>query len=180
MENGEQIRRATERDIDAVAAIYAHIHEQEQAGKTTIGWLPGVYPVRGTAEAALARGDLFVYEEEDRALAAAIINQTQVDAYADGKWAYPAKDEPSAGGRGIGRAFVAFYERYAREHGCTVLRMDTNAKNAAARRLYQKLGYAEPDIVPCTFNGIPGVQLVLLEKKLKAENPSYLWDEEEN
>ena len=44
--------------------------------------------------------------------------------------------------------------------------MDTNAKHAAARRLYQKLGYAEPDIVPCTFNGIPNVRLVLLEKKL--------------
>ena len=54
----------------------------------------------------------------------------------------------------------------ARENGCTVLRMDANAKNAAARRLYQKLGYAEPDIVPCIFNGIPNVQLVLLEKKL--------------
>ena len=171
------IRKAEEKDIDAVAAIYAHIHEQERAGKVTIGWLPGIYPVRGTAEAALARGDLFVYEEEGRVLAAAVINQTQVDAYADGKWTYPARDdevmvlhtlvvEPTAGGRGIGRAFVAFYERYAREHGCTVLRMDTNAKNAAARRLYQKLGYGEPDIVPCTFNGIPGVQLVLLEKKL--------------
>lgn len=44
--------------------------------------------------------------------------------------------------------------------------MNTNAKNAAARRLYQKLGYAELDIVPCIFNGIPNVQLVLLEKKL--------------
>ena len=121
--------------------------------------------------------NLFVYEEEGRVLAAAVINQTQVDAYTDGKWTYPARDdevmvlhtlvvEPTAGGRGIGRAFVAFYEHYAREHGCTVLRMDTNAKNAAARRLYQKLGYGEPDIVPCTFNGIPGVQLVLLEKKL--------------
>ena len=54
----------------------------------------------------------------------------------------------------------------ARENGYTVLRMDTNAKNAAARRLYQKLGYAESDIVPCIFNGIPNVQLVLLEKKL--------------
>ncbi len=171
------IRKGEEKDIDAVAAIYAHIHEQERAGKVTIGWLPGIYPVRGTAEAALARGDLFVYEEEGRVFAAAVINQAQVDAYADGKWTYPARNdevmvlhtlvvEPTAGGRGIGRAFVAFYERYAREHGCTVLRMDTNAKNAAARRLYQKLGYAEPDIVPCTFNGIPNVQLVLLEKKL--------------
>jgi hypothetical protein len=107
MKETEQIRKAEKKDIAAVAAIYAHIHEQERTGKATIGWLPGIYPVRGTAEAALAR-----------------------------------------------------------ENGCTVLRMDTNAKNAAARRLYQKLGYAEPDIVPCIFNGIPNVQLVLLEKKL--------------
>ena len=42
----------------------------------------------------------------------------------------------------------------------------SGAKNAAARRLYQKPGYAEPDIVPCIFNGIPNVQQVLLEKKL--------------
>ena len=96
MKETEQIRKAEKKDIDAVAAIYAHIHEQERTGKATIGWLPGIYPVRGTAEAALAQ-----------------------------------------------------------ENGCTVL-----------RRLYQKLGYAEPDIVPCIFNGIPNVQLVLLEKKL--------------
>ena len=76
MKETEQIRKAEKKDIDAVAAIYAHIHEQERTGKATIGWLPGIYPVRGTAEAALVR-----------------------------------------------------------ENGCTVLRMDTNAKNAAARRL---------------------------------------------
>ena len=50
----EQIRKAEKKDIDAVAAIYAHIHEQERTRKATIGWLPGIYPVRGTAEAALA------------------------------------------------------------------------------------------------------------------------------
>lgn len=108
MKETEQIRKAEKKDIDAVAAIYAHIHEQKRTGKATIGWLPG--------------------------------------------------------------AFIPFAERrkrrWRRENGCTVLRMDTNAKNAAARRLYQKLGYAEPDIVPCKFNGIPNVQLVLLEKKL--------------
>lgn len=44
--------------------------------------------------------------------------------------------------------------------------MDTNAKNATARRMYQKLGYKETDIVPCVFNGIPDVMLVCLEKHL--------------
>ena len=43
--------------------------------------------------------------------------------------------------------------------------MDTNQKNTAARALYKKLGYREVDIRLCGFNGIPGVNLVLLEKK---------------
>lgn len=47
-----------------------------------------------------------------------------------------------------------------------MLRMDTNEQNIIARELYRKLGYLEAGIVPCEFNGIPGVNLVLLEKKL--------------
>ena len=44
--------------------------------------------------------------------------------------------------------------------------MDTNEKNAAARRLYARLGYREAGIVPCVFNGIKGVGLVCLEKRV--------------
>ena len=106
MKETEQIRKAEKKDIDAVAAIYAHIHEQERTGKATIGWLPGIYPVRGTAEAALCAGK--------------------------------------------------------RLHGAA----DGHEREKCGGALYQKLGYAEPDIVPCIFNGIPNVQLVLLEKKL--------------
>ena len=72
--------------------------------------------------------------------------------------------DPAASGRGIGRTMVAYYEAFARAHGCADLRMDTNARNKAARHLYGKLGYREIGIVPCAFNGIPGVELVLLEK----------------
>ena len=36
----------------------------------------------------------------------------------------------------------------------------------AARRLYHNLGYQEVSILPCEFNGIPGVNLVCLEKLL--------------
>ena len=42
----------------------------------------------------------------------------------------------------------------------------SNARNVAARGLYKKLGYKEIGIVPTEFNGIPDVQLVLLEKHL--------------
>ena len=170
------IRKANENDIDRIAEIYEETHCEEKAGRTTTGWLSGVYPVRATAEAALKRDDLFVFEEDKKVLACAIINRIQVDVYKDGKWLFPAPDSsvmvlhtltvsPKAKKRGIGRAFVAFYENYARKNGCTVLRIDTNERNAVARAFYKKLGFREAGIIPCVFNGIPDVKLVLLEKK---------------
>ena len=163
---GEQgYRRATEEDICGVAAIYEKIHDAEEAGAVTIGWERGVYPVE---------------EEGGRILAAAIINKTQVDVYAKGNWRYEASDDEvmvlhtlvvdlDAGRGGMGSGFVKFYETYAGKCGCSVLRIDTNEKNSAARRMYGKLGYIESDMVPCVFNGIDGVNLVLLEKKLQAD-----------
>ena len=171
------IHKASKADIPAVGAIYDAIHTAEEAGLTTIGWVRGVYPTIDTAQAAYAREDLFVLEDEGCILGTAIINQIQVDVYAGAAWQYPAADcevmvlhtlviDPGAAGKGYGRAFVGFYEEYARAQGCRYLRMDTNERNARARALYQKLGYREIGIAPTVFNGIEGVNLVLLEKAL--------------
>ena len=110
-------------------------------------------------------------------VAAAKIDRQQVDVYADCDWKYPANDsevlvlhtlvvDPKESGRGHGSAFVAFYEQLARELGCKCLRMDTNERNEKARAMYRKLGYREAGIIPTVFNGIPGVGLVLLEKRI--------------
>lgn len=171
------IRKALESDIPAVAAIYDKLHTEEEAGRATIGWIRDVYPTEDTARQALSRGDLFVQEDSGRIVGAAIINQTQVDAYYGGPWQYAAEDnevmvlhtlviDPDAAGRGFGKQFVAFYEDYAIQNGCKVLRMDTNSRNLRARAMYGRLGYREAGIVPCVFNGIAGVALVLLEKML--------------
>ena len=171
------IRKATEGDIPAVVSIYDKIHTEEEKGRATIGWIRGVYPTEDTARQSLAREDLFVQEEGGHIVGAAIINQTQVDAYDGGQWTLAAEDnevmvlhtlviDPNTAGRGFGKQFVAFYEDYARKNGCKVLRMDTNSRNARARAMYGRLGYREAGIVPCVFNGIQGVELVLLEKSL--------------
>lgn len=174
------IRKATAADIPAISAIYEDIHTQEEAGQAVIGWIRGVYPTEETAQAALERDDLFVLEDEGQAVGAAIINQIQVNCYYGAPWRYPAEGSevmvlhtlvisPKQPGRGYGKQFVAFYEDYAQKNGCPYLRMDTNARNTRARAMYQKLGYEEIGIVPTVFNGIEGVQLVLLEKKLSEE-----------
>lgn len=171
------IRKALSSDLDSIEAIYDHIHDYEESGAVTIGWIRGIYPIRKTAEDALAREDLFVMEDNNNVVATAIINQIQVPEYHNACWQYPAGDDeimvlhtlivdPLYSGRGYGKVFVSFYENFAREHNCPELRMDTNARNTIARRMYLHLGYTEADIVPCVFNGIPDVQLVCLEKHL--------------
>ena len=137
------IRKARETDILAIAGIYDRILTKEEAGGATIGWVRGVYPTESFANKALAAGDLFVLEDGGKICATARINQEQVPEYAGGDWLYPDAPEseimvlhtlavdPQAGKRGLGRAFAAFYEQYAREHGCRYLRIDTNERTEA-------------------------------------------------
>lgn len=171
------IRKATEQDISAIETIFSDIHTAEEMGHVTIGWVRDVYPTRATAEAALQRGDLFVEEDAGKVVGTAIINRQQVDVYKGANWRFDVPDSevmvlhtlvisPKGKRKGYGKNFVAYYEEYARRHGCRYLRIDTNARNVNARALYKKLGYEEIDIVPCVFNGISNVQLVLLEKHL--------------
>lgn len=173
------IRKATSNDINAIETIYNKLHTNEEKGRITIGWNRNIYPTRATALEALENEDLFVLESPDQqVVAAARINQIQVPEYADANWHYKNISnsqvmvlhtlvvDPDTAGKGYGTEFVHFYEDYASSHDCPYLRMDTNEKNTAARKLYKKLGYWESDIVPCTFNGIEGVQLVCLEKYL--------------
>ena len=170
-----QIRKATEADIPAVTAIYDALHGCEERGEATIGWIRGVYPTEQTARTALEKGTLYVLEHGGKVLAAAKMDQEQVPEYADCPWQYDAPPEqvlvlhtlvvdPAVKGKGYGTAFVRFYEELARETGRPCLRIDTNARNTPARRLYARLGYREAGIVAGTFNGIPDVQLVCLEK----------------
>ena len=172
------IRRASASDLDAIEQIYNEIHTAEEEGKQTIGWMRDIYPVRKTAEDAVSRGDMFVLED-GQILGSAIINRIQVDCYKGAPWEYETDKvcvlhtlviAPAVSGRGYGRYFVEFYERWAAEHGLPELRIDTNARNITARAMYRKLGYKEIGITPTVFNGIPGVELVLLEKNLEKVN----------
>ena len=171
------IRKAVKSDLDKIAQLYEEAHDAEEAGMSTTGWKRGIYPSRESALASLERDDLFVLEENGRILGSGIINQIQVDVYAGAPWKHDVPDEqvcvlhtlmisPVSRGKGYARQFLAFYEDYARKTGCPELRIDTNERNTAARAMYHKHGYQEIGTVPTTFNGIPGIRLVLMEKNL--------------
>lgn len=167
------IRKAKKEDIDYIEKIYNDILSSEN----NTGWIKGVYPTRETAKIACDADELFVLENNDSIVVAARINQTQEKEYSLVKWQYPAKDKdvmvlhtlvtaPQCKRCGYGTQFIGFYEKYAKENGCTVLRLDTNEKNLSARAFYAKLGFYEVGTINCRFNGIENVNLVCMEKHL--------------
>ena len=172
-----KILKAKEHNIDSIERIYDNIHNEEERGLSATGWIRNVYPTKQTAKDALERNDLFIMKDEGKIVAAAIINQIQLDEYKHAAWKHNARDDkimvlhclavdPLEKNKGYGKAFAEFYEEYAIKQGCLSLRMDTNVLNVRARRLYRKLGYDEVGIVKSVFNGIPNVWLVCLEKYL--------------
>lgn len=172
-----EIRKAVESDIDDVCAIYDHIHTEQEKGNVSVGWVRGIYPIRATANDAICRNDLFVEKTDEKIVGTAIINHIQPDTYKKAVWRYNANDneimvlhtlviDPYVKGNGFGRTFVEFYEQYALKHSCKYLRIDTNELNVNARIFYKKLNYREIGVLPCNFNGIPNVNLVMLEKCL--------------
>ena len=173
-----QIRKATKEDIGRITEIYSEIHSAEEQGFSTTCWIRGVYPVPETAEAALERDDLYVLEAGGEVVGSAIINNQQMEEYRLGDWKYTPRDEevtvlhtlvisPGVSGRGYGKAFVDYYEKYAVATNSPYLRFDTNEKNTRAREMYKKLGYTEAGIIRCDFSGIKNVNLVMLEKLAK-------------
>ncbi len=174
-------RPGTPADIPAICRIYDKILDREEAGGVTTGWRRGIYPTEQTAADALRAGELFVQELDGCVTAAARINRCQVPEYAQAAWQQaqaPADQvmvlhtlvvDPDCRGQGCGTAFMAFYEDYALRHGCPYLRIDTNERNAPARRLYARLGFREAGVVSCTFNGLSHIRLVCLEKTLLSE-----------
>lgn len=171
------IRKATIKDIAAVAYIYNAVLDLEEAHKLNTGWKKGVYPTKITAEKALENDELYVMEKDGQIVASARINQLQEKEYQKVNWCIKALESevlvlhtlvvnPEHSGKGYGRKFISFYEDMGKKMQCKCLRMDTQKQNATARDLYKYLGYIEIGIVSCEFNGIDGVELVCLEKLL--------------
>ena len=114
-----EIRKANKEDLGCIEKIYERIHDEEEKGTITTGWLRNIYPTGKSAEAALASDDLFVMIEEGEIVAVAVINQIQVEEYNDAAWKHHADDsevmvlhalavDPLHKHQGYGKKFAAF------------------------------------------------------------------------
>ena len=163
------IRPAVQNDIPSVAETYEELHAYEQQHGTSSNWLPGIYPVRQTAEEALKAGTLYVLEDGGSICASMIVNEEQPPEYAGIKWICTAGRAlvlhtlcvpPSKAHHGYDSQMMRFADDFARTHGFASIRLDTWTGNKAAAALYKKSGYV------CTGSAHALVHNLISEEQL--------------
>ena len=170
------IRKAAAEDISFVEEIYNEITSNEEIIKFT-QWMKGLYPTVLTAQKSFEEGALFVSENDGVITGAVILNHEQPEEYKKLKWSIEAEGEkvlvihtlcikPSFSKMGLGQKFIIFAENYAKELGCTTIRLDTNDKNIPGANLYKKMGYTHVGNADFNFQGLKYQNLKCFDKVL--------------
>lgn len=153
------IRRAGEKDLDAVAAIYDAARAFMSANGNPTQW-SGSYPVRADAEMDLEEGALWVLDEGSgpAAVMSVLSRADRTYAHIEGEpW---LNDEPywamhrlavAEPGRGRGAIMLAWLcERHDN------VRADTHADNIPMQRALERAGFVRRGIITCD-DGTPRI-----------------------
>ncbi|HET9275765.1 MAG TPA: GNAT family N-acetyltransferase [Gemmatimonadales bacterium] len=142
------VRRAGPADLEAVAELF-------DAYRQFYRYPPDRERARTFIAARLSRGDsvIFLAEEGDRALGFTQLYPGLSSLSTAPIWLlndlYVA---PAGRGHGAGRALVERARRHAEETGAAGLELLTERGNAAAQRLYERLGWRRGDFVPYSLS----------------------------
>ena len=113
------IRKATYEDVSAVALLYEKAIDYEDSHVKYTSWQKGVYPTADTARLGLKNDSLYVFEQNEKIVAAVILDTKQPPEYKKIEWnvdvaynralvVHTLCVDPELAGSGIGSAIVDF------------------------------------------------------------------------
>lgn len=169
-----RIRLAKETDIDDIANTYIELLQYEETNGSHSNWKLNVYPTIDVPQSKIPTGTMYVLEENGEICASMVLNHEQAPEYFNVQWKYSAEDErvlvihtlcipPQKSGNGYGRKMVEFAKKYALEHNCRVIRIDTYAHNEPAKNLYKNNGFQIAGYGRILLQGLIDEEQVYLE-----------------
>lgn len=169
------IRLAAETDISEITNTYTELLQYEKTnGCSHSNWKLNVYPTIDVPKSKVPTGTMYVLEENREICASMVLNHEQAPEYSNVQWRYVAEDKhvlvihtlcipPRKSGNGYGRKMVEFAKKYALEHNCHVIRIDTYAHNEPAKNLYQNNGFQIAGYGRILLQGLIDEEQVYLE-----------------
>jgi ribosomal protein S18 acetylase RimI-like enzyme len=165
-----RIRLATIEDLPALMRLMQRVVPLMQASGN-LQW-DETYPNRAVFQRDIDMDQLWIAEAGASVVGLAAITRDQEPEYAQVGWditepavvVHRLAVDPAFRGAGIAAALMQKAEKVAADRGITVLRVDTNAQNAATQRLFPKLGYQFAGEIGLEFR--PGLRFFCYEKRL--------------
>ena len=162
------VEKGNRSDVDELAELYDALNDHFASRINYPGWIKGIYPIRDTAEKAIAEGSLFVCREGGDLAGSVVLNHVPEAAYAKTVWPTRAEyDEivvvrtlavhPRCFKKGVALRLLKFAENYAVGHEQKAIRLDVFTGNTPAIALYEKFGFRYVDTVDLEL-GIPELQ----------------------
>lgn len=147
-----KIIKATPEHLDELEELYNELNDYFSSTVNYPGWIKHIYPIRETAENALAEGSLFVAIENESIAGSIILNHEPEDAYHQVEWLTETDYKnilvirtlvvhPKFLHKGVGSRLMEFARQFASENGIESIRLDVSVNNKPAINLYKKAGY---------------------------------------
>ena len=147
-----KIRNVVGEEFSKARGFYHALIEGMEDAEFEIGWKKDIYPSIEFLEDSIARGELYAGWEEEKMIAAMVLNHQYNDGYEQFQWPTEAAKEevsvihalgvhPGFSGKGYARQMVNFAVETARKRGQKVLRLDVLKGNVPAEKLYTGLGF---------------------------------------
>lgn len=156
------IVRATEQDIISVMDMISECIKSMEA-QGIYQWNK-VYPNSEIIENDITNGYGYVIKDNNRCIAYVAINEEQSPEYSQIVWStdeskvlviHRLSVHPESQGKGIARRLMEFIEDFARSNEYSCIRLDAYSVNAAALRLYDRMGYKRSGQIFFPFRDLP-------------------------
>jgi ribosomal protein S18 acetylase RimI-like enzyme len=165
-----QIRMATQDDLQALMELVRRVVPLMSA-TGNLQW-DDTYPNETVFLRDIDLGQLWVAEVDGSIAGVAAITMDQESDYVQVGWdihenaivVHRLAVDPAFRGLGAAGALMQKAEEVAVQQSITVLRVDTNTKNEATKRLFPKLGYLLAGEISLDFR--PGLRFLCYEKRL--------------
>lgn len=163
-------------DIDELEHLYDNLNDYLASHVNYAGWRKGVYPVRQTAEDAIAENTLYVAKYNNEIIGSVILSHKHEPAFEKVDWKvdleykdilviYTFVVNPKFLKMGVGQALMQLAIDHSKTIGVNALRLDVFKGNMPAIKLYEKMGFEYIDEVDLGL-GMYGLDLFKLYQKL--------------
>ena len=147
-----QIRKCKTEDIAATGAFYDGVVEYLDAHINYPRWKYKEYPSEQYAAAMTEKGFQYIGTEDERIIAAFVLNADPEGDYRKGSWSRTLSDgeymvvhalavDPEHAAKGFGKEIVKFCIDTAKHSGYKAVRLDIVPTNTPARYLYESMGF---------------------------------------